>query len=345
MVAVFVRDDVRLREGATSRSESRLQLVEKAKVDIDGLVGWAIERSDRGTRKAAACLRLIGVQLSRRAVIAGDGRRPIRLHAVDDSNDPAILPLIGIGTGSALARKVSLLSADSESAAASSTTVQQQEDDGDDHSCDTAATNETTDGTDSRSACVFDLGWIESRARAEPHGRFVPVRAMGKPVLRPAAPHVDVDRNDGTRWRLTEVLRVLGFEDADRAVAFHAGLDDAAASVDTDPPKGRPIFFVVIDQERGSCVRAQIGEPAQRKCRLWFRIDGRIEHISRQREAARNDVGMPVRSDRCQAADPRVGDTRPHRRFIHKRHGMRRSEISDAPWGKRDAMATLVRAR
>src|SRR5688572_3315702 len=53
VVPDLVRDDVGLRKVAR-RAEAARQLVEEAQVDIDLLVGRAIERADRRLREAAA---------------------------------------------------------------------------------------------------------------------------------------------------------------------------------------------------------------------------------------------------------------------------------------------------
>ena len=58
VVAVLVRDDVRLRERPALRAELRLQLVEEAEVDVDALVARAVERPDVGGGRAAAGLDL-----------------------------------------------------------------------------------------------------------------------------------------------------------------------------------------------------------------------------------------------------------------------------------------------
>ena len=56
MVAVFVREDVGLRERAARRAELRLQIIEEAEVDIDALVPGTVERPDVGGGRAAARL-------------------------------------------------------------------------------------------------------------------------------------------------------------------------------------------------------------------------------------------------------------------------------------------------
>ena len=54
VVPVLVRQHVGLGERPTLGAEARLQLVEEAEVDVDVLVGRAVERADLGARGAAA---------------------------------------------------------------------------------------------------------------------------------------------------------------------------------------------------------------------------------------------------------------------------------------------------
>ena len=102
MVAVLVREDVRLRQGAAGGAELRLKLVEETEVDIDVVVVRAVERADGRRCCAAAGLdRPVEEPRARRRVVA-QRLRPVRLHAVDDADDAAILSLVGVGPRAAL---------------------------------------------------------------------------------------------------------------------------------------------------------------------------------------------------------------------------------------------------
>ena len=68
MVAVLVGDHVALGERPALGAELVVQLVEEAEVEIDVLVGRAVERPDLGRRGAAAGLRSLPVN---RIVSAG----------------------------------------------------------------------------------------------------------------------------------------------------------------------------------------------------------------------------------------------------------------------------------
>ncbi len=54
VVAVLVRDHVGDREVAALRAEARLELIEEAKVEVDLLVGRAVERARRRRCRSAA---------------------------------------------------------------------------------------------------------------------------------------------------------------------------------------------------------------------------------------------------------------------------------------------------
>src|SRR4029079_6466946 len=89
VVAVLVREHVRLGERPASRPESRLELVEEAEVDVDVLVYPAVKGTDVGRRLAAAGARRAGEEDRCRGNVltAGEGARPVRLDAVDVADD------------------------------------------------------------------------------------------------------------------------------------------------------------------------------------------------------------------------------------------------------------------
>ena len=62
MVAVLVREHVGLRKRPALGAEPRLQLVEEAEIDVDLLVGRAVERADLRARVAAPRLHRVGVE-------------------------------------------------------------------------------------------------------------------------------------------------------------------------------------------------------------------------------------------------------------------------------------------
>jgi hypothetical protein len=106
VVPVFVRDHVRLHERSVLGAELRFQVVEEAQVDVDQLVLRAVEGAYLRAGVAAPRLNLIcvedGVRVRVLMVAALEDAVPELLHAVDDGDDPAVLPLVGILAGSAL---------------------------------------------------------------------------------------------------------------------------------------------------------------------------------------------------------------------------------------------------
>ena len=75
VVAVLVGDHVGLGERAALRAEARAQLVVEAQVDVDRLVGRAVERADGRGRAAAAGRRLAAEEARRRLAVAVERAR------------------------------------------------------------------------------------------------------------------------------------------------------------------------------------------------------------------------------------------------------------------------------
>src|SRR5215218_6045765 len=106
VVAVFVRDHVRLRERAVRGAELRLEVVEEVEVDVDLLVARAVERPDLRACVAATGLdgagEEDGVDELVLLPVALEDAVPELLHAVDDGDDAAVLPLVRILPGLAV---------------------------------------------------------------------------------------------------------------------------------------------------------------------------------------------------------------------------------------------------
>ncbi len=106
VMAVFVGDDVRLRQRTTLGSEPRLELIEEPEVDVDRLIGRAVERPDCRAGGAAAGGDAVRVQEQLRGAIGLAGalvfRCPVGLDAVHEPDDPAIRTRVRVGAGLAL---------------------------------------------------------------------------------------------------------------------------------------------------------------------------------------------------------------------------------------------------
>src|SRR4051794_22642747 len=185
VVAVFVRDDVGLRERSAGRAEPGAQLVEEAEVEIDVTIRRAVERPDIGRGIAAAGLDLVGEQARLRRLVGLAGlvelAGPELLHAVDDADDSAVGACVGVGAGAALGSKIARrLPVRAEAAA--SAPAREQYDDCDDQADDPAASadgepaarnaGEAPTGT----AFVIDLRRVELRVGAESHASALPTR-------------------------------------------------------------------------------------------------------------------------------------------------------------------------
>ena len=95
VVAVLVREHVRLRERPALRAEPRLEVVEEAEIDVDALVRRAVERPDLARRRRRSRSTL-AVEEGRRPPAGTRGRGaelavPVRLDAVDEADDAAVL--------------------------------------------------------------------------------------------------------------------------------------------------------------------------------------------------------------------------------------------------------------
>src|SRR6185503_4787232 len=103
VVAVLVRDDISLGEGAALRAEPRVQLLEEADVEVNLLVIGAIEGTHRSLREPARALRRTSEQHSLRGQIGLAAAReliaPVFLDAVDKADDAAIVSLVGVRAG------------------------------------------------------------------------------------------------------------------------------------------------------------------------------------------------------------------------------------------------------
>ena len=205
MVPVLVGQDVGLRERAALGPELRAQLVEEPEVDVDVLVGRAVERTAGGRRDAATAADLVGEEArpGRDVLLARSGERvgPVGLDAVDVADDPAILAGVRVGTGLALGRQGAaggprLFCAAADRLADEATdrlaglgaAAQEHPYEGDDDPDPAASADHHAAPADPRPADVLDLRWIELRARVERHLRSLPrvtrSRRVGTPPGR-----------------------------------------------------------------------------------------------------------------------------------------------------------------
>ena len=70
------------------------------------------------------------------------------------------------------------------------------------------------------------------------------------------------------------------------------------------PPQARPVLVPVVDHDLDARVRRDVRQPTQPPRPLRLLVDGRVERVALEREADRDDVRGPVRSDRGQPCDP-----------------------------------------
>ena len=177
VVSVLVRHHVGLRERPALGAEARAQLVEEPQVDVDVLVGGAVERPHRRGGGAAAALDAVreepGAGRHVLAPAAGEGLGPVALDAVDEADDAAILALVRIGPGPALLREVAAgprgagrlageVSEVAEAAVAPGDVAAEEDDDQrDDQAEATAAHREPALAAHASAPQVFDLRRVE----------------------------------------------------------------------------------------------------------------------------------------------------------------------------------------
>src|SRR5437773_2757740 len=181
-MAVLVSHDVPLREWPALGAEALCQLLKEADVEIDLLVVRAIEGSHRGFGEAARALGRVGIENSLRREIGIAAARelvgPILLDAVDETNDAAVVALVGIGTSLAILHRGRAVDGGVRPPVVGKWIhTEQQRDDQDDESepaaSDDDRTAETAAGS-AASALVFDLRRIEGRVASECHARTQP---------------------------------------------------------------------------------------------------------------------------------------------------------------------------
>ena len=177
-MAVLVREHVRLRERPALGAEARLELVEEAEVDVDLLVGGAVERPDLRARVAAARLHRVRVEDRLRGRVAAHGAVPVGLDAVDVGDDPAVLPLVRVRHRSGSPGPSvdgapvetdcpSRLPSPPAPLPPAEHDVEDEDDEADD--AEPAAAGEDGPAHAAAATHVGDLGWVELGAASEPH--------------------------------------------------------------------------------------------------------------------------------------------------------------------------------
>ena len=108
MVAVLVREDVRLGERPAARAELRLELVEEAEVDVDVAVARAVERPGRRATPAPQPVWIAAVEepRPRRLVAAQRAFDQYAWTLLIDGDDAAVLALVRVLPGPALLREL-----------------------------------------------------------------------------------------------------------------------------------------------------------------------------------------------------------------------------------------------
>src|SRR3954451_13742921 len=188
VMAVLVRDHVRLGEPATLRAEARLELVEEPEVEVDRLVDRAVERTHLRRRLPAAGVRCARVEhrvgalvlLTRRL----EGAAPVFLDAVHVADDPTVGPLRRVGARLAFLLERGRLGPVRLAAALrpgkrARIAAEQPEGDRQDETEPAAADRKAAAAAPERpAALIADLSGIELGTRIEAHGFTLIVTAF-----------------------------------------------------------------------------------------------------------------------------------------------------------------------
>ncbi len=229
VVAVLVREDVRLGEHAASRAELRLEIVEEPEIDVHVPVLRAIERPHGGGCRTTTGLDAIGEEPRTSRGVVAQTLRPVRLHAVDHRDDAAVLPCVRIRARATVGLEVGRLGpwADglprerAEIADPAASAAEQEKCDQHDHA-DQPATAER-DRHSSRTPAtpvVLDLRRVEASVLAKAHpGIFTePTRAPRARIARmlhePARHEPVTDQPWDEEGVLAAVRRIVADADA-----------------------------------------------------------------------------------------------------------------------------------
>src|SRR6266542_1900182 len=172
VVPVLVRHDVALGERSPGRAETGPQLLEEREIEVDLLVGRAVERPRGRRREAAAGLRRARVEHRTGGRVRFGAPRelvgPVLLDAVDEADDPAVVATVRVRAGLALIGvRAAIHGVGARRLALEGIHAEQQRGDEDDQA-ERASADDQGPPT-AAAALVLDLRGIERLALVEAH--------------------------------------------------------------------------------------------------------------------------------------------------------------------------------
>ena len=144
--------------------------------------------------------------------------------------------------------------------------------------------------------------------------QFLPARPLagGRVGCGPPCPAVDIDPEDGPRWWVEAILRVLGPKAEQGASELRPGLERACPAVEPDPPEPRPVVLVVVYKDGHPRIGGGILQAAQAGGPLRLPVDGGVQHVRVEHKTEWNQVGSAVAADGCQPSHRSRGNARAH---------------------------------
>jgi len=109
-------------------------------------------------------------------------------------------------------------------------------------------------------------------------------------TLWPRPPALNLQGDHVTRRRRLPVRPVLPRQPLQRPVSLLPALHHPSVAIHPNPPEQRPVLVVVVNQERAGRVGPQVLQSPERKGGLGFGVDGRVDGVAVEDEAAGDDV-------------------------------------------------------
>ena len=96
-----------------------------------------------------------------------------------------------------------------------------------------------------------------------------------------------------------------------------AVVDEASASIESDPPESGPVLVVLIDQQARNPGRLDVADSLKASVSLGLVVDGGVDNLICDYKADGHEMRTSVSPYRCEPADRCRRDQSPHRLPVH----------------------------